>query len=289
MPVAPRKETRRRRDGAQGGRSLNILAASSQAGTLQLRAGNDINNIGNTLSAENSLIASAGRDINLRTTTTSVSLGTTRSGTDSTTLDKVAGLSVTGSGAGSSLLVSTGRDINLAAADISNAGVGGSTALSALRDLNLGTVGIAARDDTVKNANNYRKESSTSEVGTVINGAGSVVLDAGNNLTVRAGQADAGTGLSVNAGNNIDITTGSATYSLDQSSQTSKSGFLSKKVTTIGRWTPAMKDISEEQTQMPKTADLGAKTGEFNILNVDTTLSGQDFWDATISRFSMLQ
>jgi len=216
----------------KAGNDLNILAASSQVGALQLRAENDINNVGNNLSAENSLAASAGRDINLRTTTTSVSLGTTRAGTDSTTIDKIAGLSVTGTGAGSSLLVSAGRDINLTAAEISNAGVGGSTALSALRDLNLGTVGISARDDTIKNANNYRKENSTSEVGTVINGAGSVLLDAGNNLTVRAGQADAGTGLTLNADNDIDITTGTATYSLDQSTQTSKKGFMSKKVTT---------------------------------------------------------
>jgi filamentous hemagglutinin len=216
----------------KAGADLNILAANSQVSALHLRADNDINNIGNTLSAKNSLVASAGRDINLRTTTTSVSLGTSRTGSDSTTLDKVAGLSVTGIGAGSTLLVSAGRDINLAAAEIGNAGVGGATGLNALRDLNLGTVSIAARNDTVKNANNYRKENSTSEIGTVINGAGSVLLDAGNNVNVRAGQVDAGTGLSVNAGNNIDITTGTASYSLDQSTQTSKSGFLSKKVTT---------------------------------------------------------
>ncbi|WP_323144133.1 hemagglutinin repeat-containing protein [Massilia phyllosphaerae] len=255
----------------KAGTDFNILAASSQAGTLQLRAGNDINNIGNTLSAKDSLDLSAGRDINLRTTTTSVSLGTTRSGTDSTTLDKVAGLSVTDTGAGSSLLVSAGRDINLAAADISNAGVGGSTALSALRDLNLGTVGISARDDTVKNANNYRKESSTSEVGTVINGAGSVLLDAGNNLTVRAGQVDAGSGLSVNAGNNIDITTGSATYSLDQSSQTSKSGFLSKKVTTTRDTVDAVTSIASSLTG----GTVSMKAG--NDLNItDSAVVGDD-------------
>ena len=49
---------------------------------------------------------------------------------------------------------------------------------------------------------------------------------------MRAGEIDAATFLNVSAGNDIDITTGTATYSLDQSSQTVKKKTFSKKVTT---------------------------------------------------------
>lgn len=211
------------------GNDLQIANSAVNAGSLLLRAGNDITNIGSSISADRELIATAGRDINLRTTTVDSAYGRNVA---NTSIGSVAGLYVNGTGPDSRLIVSAGRDINLAAGIIGNAGEGGTTAVSALRDLNLGTVGVSSRNDLVTNANNYRKESTTSEVGSQISAAGIVLLKAGNNLSVRASEVDAGTALNVAAGNNIDIIAGVATTSLDMASQTTKKKTFSKKVTT---------------------------------------------------------
>jgi hypothetical protein len=40
-----------------------------------------------------------------------------------------------------------------------------------------------------------------------------------------------------------------------------------------------MQSIIEGQTQIPKTNDFGAKPGGFNLLNVDTALEGDAFWN----------
>jgi hypothetical protein len=49
--------------------------------------------------------------------------------------------------------------------------------------------------------------------------------------------------------------------------------------TILGRWNPDMRSVIEEQTQIPKTSDFGPKPGGFNLLNVDTTLEGNAFWN----------
>jgi len=53
-----------------------------------------------------------------------------------------------------------------------------------------------------------------------------------------------------------------------------------KTTTVLGRWKPDMNSIIQDQMQIPKTTDFGPKPGGFNILNVDTNLQGDAFWNA---------
>lgn len=41
-----------------------------------------------------------------------------------------------------------------------------------------------------------------------------------------------------------------------------------------------MQSVNVDQTEIPKGADFGPKPGGFNLLNVDTELTGDDFWKA---------
>ena len=49
--------------------------------------------------------------------------------------------------------------------------------------------------------------------------------------------------------------------------------------TVLGRWNPDMQDIIENQTLIPKSSDFGANPGGYSILNVDTPLQGDAFWN----------
>jgi filamentous hemagglutinin len=71
-------------------------------------------------------------------------------------------------GAGGTLVANAGRDINVVAAKIANAGNDGDTLLNAGRNLNLATVTTASSDSVTWGPVRYRKESSSTEVGTVI-------------------------------------------------------------------------------------------------------------------------
>jgi len=94
----------------------------------------DVNNIGGTIDAGDKLSVSAGRDLNLVSTTRD-------SATDQatrTSVERVAALYV--ANAGGTLTATAARDINAKAAQIANSGAGGSTTLAAGNNVNLDTV-----------------------------------------------------------------------------------------------------------------------------------------------------
>jgi filamentous hemagglutinin len=135
-------------------------------------------------------------------------------------------------GAGGTLVANAGRDINLVAAKIDNAGKDGDTLLNAGRNLNLATVTTASSDSVTWDPVRYRKESSSTEVGTVIQGAGAITLKAGTDINLRAASVDAGKDLTAIAGNNLNILAGISTAKFDEASQTTKSGFLHRETIT---------------------------------------------------------
>ena len=71
----------------------------------------------------------------------------------------------------------------LTAATVENAGQG-STVLSAGRDLNLATVTTTRRQETVWDASNYRKDANSQEVGTTLDAAGKLRLEAGQDIAL---------------------------------------------------------------------------------------------------------
>jgi filamentous hemagglutinin len=180
------------------------------------------------------LTATAGRDINVETTTRS---GTTSAGGNSfarTSLDRVAGLYVTGDGSNGSgtLVAQAGRDVNLVAGKIGNAGKDGATTVTAGHSLNLTTVGTASSNSINWDAKNYRKDSTTTEVGSQIQASGAILLKAGVDINARAADVQAGTSLTAAAGNDINLVSGVSTFKVDEGHQTTKKGFLSRKTIT---------------------------------------------------------
>ncbi|MDQ2990267.1 MAG: hypothetical protein M3R60_14305 [Pseudomonadota bacterium] len=140
--------------GSFGGRNVVNVAADNvqnvggriHGDAVSVSAKTDLNNVGGTISANTELIAIAGRDINVETTTRSASSAGGGDSFGRTSIDRVGGLYVTGDGgAGSGTLVaSAGRDLNLLAGQIGNAGKDGATLLQAGNNLNLGTVTTAS-------------------------------------------------------------------------------------------------------------------------------------------------
>ena len=146
-----------------GRRLVNITANNLQnlggritGDAVTVNARNDLNNIGGQIDAASSLRASAGRDLNVTTTTTSATNQNGANTNSLTRIDRVAGLYVTGQGTGvganGGMLVATaGRDINLTAAAIQ---AQGSIALGAGNNLNLGTVTTGSRNTQNQGPNN---------------------------------------------------------------------------------------------------------------------------------------
>jgi len=206
---------------------INADNITNQVGTLQgadvsLAARTDINNLGGIMQGENALLVSAGRDINLVTTTRSAEQGNfARSA-----IDSVSGTYVQGDNG--KLVLQAGRDLTLTAAQVSNSGENGQTQLSAGRDLTLNTVNTGSRDDLLFNDNDWSKASSTQQVGSEVTGKGDVTLLAGRDASLTAATASAGDALRLQAGNTVTLNNGVNTADVDQYLKTHGSGFLSK-------------------------------------------------------------
>ncbi|WP_226941545.1 hemagglutinin repeat-containing protein [Janthinobacterium violaceinigrum] len=223
---------------ATSGTGLSAKRIEQQAGEVHgdkvaLIAGNDINNRGGSVVAESQLLASAGRDINVVSTTVSNASQDGPSYTStSTTIGSTAGMYVTGTDQGNALIVQAGRDVTVTGGVIANAGVNGQTSVIAGNNLTLNTVTVASTQNDIRNADNYSKQSKTGEVGSQIMGAGNVNLQAGHDLTARAADVQANGALGLLAGNDISLVNGFQNAVSDTASKSTKKGFWNKTTTT---------------------------------------------------------
>lgn len=189
--------------------NLRNIGGNIHGDAVGLVARQDIDNIGGSIKAESTLLANAGRDVNVtsNTRTQSNAQGSV------TNVERVAGLYV--SSDKGTLAVSAGRDINLTAAAVTNAG--DTTTLSAGRDLNLNTVTESRSQNLAWDSKNTRSDSTQSEVGSVIQSKGDVMLQAGRDLTARAAQVQSSDGaLTLAAGNDINISAGQTRQQVDE-------------------------------------------------------------------------
>ena len=252
--------------------NINNLGGLIQGNDVALKARTDINNVGGVIAGQQSLVASAGRDINAITTTRSAE----SAGGDfaRNTLDRVAGLYV--QQADGTLALQAGRDVNLTAAQVVNSGEGGTTSITAGRDLNLNTVTTGSTDN-LNWGDNWQHHSSSQQVGSEIVGAGNVQLGAGNNVNITVGNVSAGDKLSVAAGNDINIQHGIDTTTLDQHYKaTGSSGMLSKTTTesrdTISQQTVSGSQLSGDTVSLQAGRDLTV-TGSSVAATQDVALS----------------
>lgn len=214
----------------------NISNTGSLRGaSLALTAREDLRNVGGELNAQGNMSLVAGRDIVMQSTTAS---GSTQRGTVSTrdtVVDRVAALT-----AGGVMLVQAGRDVSLQAVQVSqgdaataSAAAGGGVLIQAGRDLSLSTVETASARDDIRNANNFKKESRTLDVGTTVQTQGVLVMKAGQDLTATAATLQsAQSSVSLDAGRDLALLAGEATETIEQMSQSTKRGFMKKKTTT---------------------------------------------------------
>lgn len=253
--------------GTIAGRNVLQLDAdniTNQTGTIQgadvnLNARTDINNIGGAIVGDSSVLARAGRDITLTSTTTSASSMNGDNSFARTTINSVSGIYVQGDDG--KLALQSGRDITLTGAQVIASGENGKAQLVAGRDMTLNTVETASRDNLVWDGDNSLKQGQTNSIGSEVTGKGDVTLAAGNDLNARAAALSAGEALNVSAGNNLTLTAGENTQDLDERHKVvGGNGFLSKTTTTtrdqIDRQTVQSSELNGDTVNLTAGNDL---------------------------------
>ncbi|MBW9398263.1 filamentous hemagglutinin N-terminal domain-containing protein [Leclercia sp. EC_58] len=253
--------------GTLAGRKVLQLDAdniTNQTGTIQgadvnLNARTDINNIGGAIVGDSSLLASAGRDINLTSTTLSADSVNGENRFARTTIDSVSGIYVQGDDG--KLALQSGRDITLTGAQVIASGENGKAQLVAGRDMTLNDLQTASRDSLVWDGDNSLKQGQTNSIGSEVTGKGDVTLAAGNDLNARAAALSAGQALNVSAGNNLTLTAGENTQNLDERHKVvGGNGWLSKTTTTtrdqIARQTVQSSELNGDTVNLTAGNDL---------------------------------
>jgi len=202
--------------------NTNGIIAGSNVG---LEALQDINNNGGTLTAENNLQLTAGRDINIESITSTQ----TNDQGHTTNISAIGSVKVTGNDG--SLVMSAGRDVNLTAASVENDG-SGTTDIIAKNNINLGTVNISESHDLVLDSDNQRHDNASMDIGTGISAKGSLNLQAGNDFNAKAAAVQSEGNLNVSAGGNINIVAGRSTANaIDDRKDVGKSGGGNTQIT----------------------------------------------------------
>ncbi|RYF31151.1 MAG: hypothetical protein EOO23_03420, partial [Comamonadaceae bacterium] len=210
--------------------NVNNLGGRINGAAVTVQARNDLDNIGGQISAISKLDLAAGRDLNVTTTTQGGVQITGTAGYASQGINRVAGLYVTGDKG--LLIASAGRDLNLTAAQVASTGQDSATTLSAGRNVNLGTVQTATSEQVTWAASTFRKTAVTQDVGTQVQGSGSVSIRAGQDVNVTAGTVQAGGKLDVAAVRDVKLAAGLQTVDTGSSTQSTRKGFLSKTTNT---------------------------------------------------------
>ncbi len=211
--------------------NIHNQAGSIQGANVSLTARTDINSTGGLLQATDSLLAMAGRDISLTTTTRTAQSDAGQNHFERTSIDSVAGVYVQNDQG--RLVLQAGRDMNLTAATVVNQGKDSLTQLSAGRDMTLSTVTTSAQDNITWDKNNRLSQGVTQSTGSTLAGNGDVTLTAGRDMTSQAASLSAQKGLALIAGHDVTLTGAQNTSSLDEYHKvTGSSGMLSKTTTT---------------------------------------------------------
>ena len=207
--------------------NLSNLGGRITGNAVSLAAREDLTNLGGMIDANRTLAVTAGRDLNVASTTASAS----NAQGSVTGVSRVAGLYVTGTDGGT-LVAAAGRNLTLAGAQVGNVSKDGLTVLSAGNDLNLSTVDTSHEQRLHWDAKNHRSESRRDEVGSTIHTQGDLRLSAGNDLSARGATVSSESGaIHASAGHDINLSTAQSQVSVDESHQhTGRSSMVSKTV-----------------------------------------------------------
>ncbi|SET27177.1 hemagglutinin repeat-containing protein [Thorsellia anophelis] len=251
--------------------NINNNAGKLSGKEIGLTAKQDINNIGGSIVAADTLIAKAGGDINVITTTANNTGITPTNGAERTVINQIGQMGVTGNEG--VLVLDAGNDLTLTAANIVNQGEDSQTQLKAGNNLTLNTVQTKNKEQ-VGDGDNYWRQESTTDVGTQIYAAGDLNIIAGNDIDSIAANVTADKALNVQAGNDLTIREGIATETLDSQTKASNKGLLSSSTTTT-------------RTQIDNQTSIGSQFNGGTIslsAGQDLTVQGSDIIaDETLS------
>jgi len=207
--------------------NLRNLGGHISANIVDISAHNDIENSGGLIAADNNLSLNAGRDLTISSTRRSDSKSTGLSDFSRTHIDRVASIYVNQG----DLYASASRNVNIAGATIHNQN--GSTAIIAGGDLNLSVIQITEHENSIRNNNNYLKQSNTQDIGTTIQTTGDIYLHAKQNLSATAAnvRSEQGT-IQADAQGDITIQSGHSHSNLNEVHYYKNRNLLSSKQTT---------------------------------------------------------
>ena len=150
-----------------------------------------------------------------------------------TTVDRVAGLYVSGTEDGQGLLsLEAGHDIKLNGARLANRAREGHTqVVSRQGSVTLGTVRTESHESYGSLSDkNHRHVHQSAEEGSRIEALGNITVSAGKDLSIRQGQIDSQNGrTTLAARGNIDISEGRRTLDLDESTYSKERGLVGSK------------------------------------------------------------
>ncbi|MCF5030936.1 hemagglutinin repeat-containing protein, partial [Pseudomonas syringae] len=268
--------------GSLAGRSVMAITAQNienlggriQADKVSLTARENLDNLGGLIGATDSLAINAGQNVNvISSSRDSSSAQGTR-----TNLSRVAGLFV--SGAGGTMDVNAGKDLNLTGAQVVNAGTGGSTSLQAGNNINLTTVGEAHQQSVNWNGSNWRKDASQTEVGSTIQGQGDVRLSAAQDINARGASVTSQQGAIIaDAGRDVNLTAAQNTQFADEAHKFKGSnGLFSSKTTTtrdtVNQTQAQGSTLSGEQTYVQAGRDINVSGS--NVVSTNQTILAAD-------------
>ena len=264
--------------GTIAGRRVLQLEANnitSQTGLIQgadvsLAARNDITSIDGAIVGNNSLTASAGRDITLTSTVNSAESQSGKNSFTRTTMNSVSGIYVQGDDG--KLALQSGRDITLTGAQVIASGENGKAQLVAGRDLNLDTVTTARSDSLVWDGDNTLTQSRQDHTGSLVSGVGGVTLAAGNDLNARGASVKSDGVLALGATHDVNITGVLNNSQLDERHKVvGGNGWLSKTTTTT-------RDTVDKQTVQGSELSAGSVkiSAGNNLLVAGSSVAGTD-------------
>lgn len=221
--------------GTLAGRRIVDLAAGdiSNSGRIQgrqtlLEAQNQITLQGGSIEAER-LLSLKADNITLQSST--AQSGDLHNGR--TTVDRVAGLYVSGTEDGQGLLsLEAGHDIKLNGARLANRARDGHSQMIAREgSVTLGTVRTENHESYgAANDKNHRHVHQSAEAGSRIEALGNITVSAGKDLNIRQGQIDSQNGrTTLAARGNINISEGRRTLDLDESTYSKERGLVGSK------------------------------------------------------------
>ncbi|EEQ6360021.1 filamentous hemagglutinin N-terminal domain-containing protein [Escherichia coli] len=275
----------RRRYGGSGWYETHAVAPTVTAGnSLMLSAGRDVNSLAAGITAENSMAIRAGRDVNMAAESTGTG------DHDSTFSMKTVHDSVRQQGtdmtSGGDITVTAGRDITSVATAVT---AKGDISVNAGHDIVLGTATESdyhySESGETRNrllshqtTRTITEDSVTREKGSLLSG-NRVTVNAGDNLTVEGSDVVADRDVSLAAGNHVDVLAATSTDTSWRFKETKKSGLTGTG--GIGFTTGSSKTTHDRReagtTQSQSASTIGSTAGNVSITaGKQAHISGSD-------------